>query len=130
MSEPDRLSGLRLLVVDDNPDVADILSLALTACGAQVTTAYSGDQTLKLFSAAPYDTVILDIGLPDMSGVDVASHLRQAHPACLLIALSGYHLQEEHLTGNGVFNRYLLKPVQTHELIRAIEDHHGQTIDS
>ena len=64
-------SPLRVLVVDDNRDSTDSLALLLGALGHQVRTAYDGRQALAQLAAGPSDLVILDIGLPGMSGYDV-----------------------------------------------------------
>jgi CheY-like chemotaxis protein len=82
----------RILVVDDNIDSADSLSLLLRACGHDVTQAYTGQAGIAAALAFPPDMAILDIGLPDMTGYDVASRLRAEAPTAhtVLVALSGW----------------------------------------
>jgi two-component system KDP operon response regulator KdpE len=70
------VSGERILVVDDEPQILRALSTALHGAGYVVERASSGAQALMLLAARPPDAVILDLVLPDMSGVDVCRELR------------------------------------------------------
>nr|WP_301290883.1 response regulator [Robbsia andropogonis] len=67
---------LRVLVVDDNTDAAAALSLLVECWGHDVRLAYDGDQAMRMASGYSPDAVLLDIGLPGMSGYDVAASLR------------------------------------------------------
>src|SRR5207253_6331695 len=66
----------RILVVDDNVDSADSLSMLLSASGHTVTKAYTGQGGIDAAISNPPDLAILDIGLPDMTGFDLAHRLR------------------------------------------------------
>ncbi|MGF7188321.1 response regulator [Robbsia andropogonis] len=67
---------LRVLVVDDNTDAAAALSFLVECWGHDVRLAYDGDQAMRMASGYSPDAVLLDIGLPGMSGYDVAASLR------------------------------------------------------
>ena len=69
--------GLRVLVVEDNPDAAESLALVLQAYGHDVRTAADGPVALALAQEWPPDAVLLDLGLPGMDGYEVARRLRQ-----------------------------------------------------
>ena len=69
------MSGIRVLVVDDEPQIHRVLRPALTACGYEVLEAATGRDALKIIATSAPDMVVLDLGLPDMDGKDV---LRQA----------------------------------------------------
>ncbi len=69
----------RVLVVDDNTDTADSLAMVLRLEGHTVGTAYGARQALDQAEAFRPDVVLLDIGLPDMDGFEVARRLRSMH---------------------------------------------------
>ncbi|MBZ9935270.1 response regulator [Mesorhizobium sp. BR1-1-16] len=70
------MSGDRILVVDDEPQIQRFLKPALTAAGYEVIQAATGTEALKFAATAAPDVVILDLGLPDMDGKDVVAKLR------------------------------------------------------
>ena len=110
---------LRILVVDDYADTAETLAVWLRLAGHEVKSADSGAQALATAERFHPQVVLLDIGLPDMDGYEVAQALRQA-PAtrqAMLIALSGYGQSEDIRRSNAAgFNGHLLKPVSPEEL--------------
>ena len=63
--------ALRILVVDDEPDTLGLIKLTLQTAGYQVQTATGGREGLRLVREEPFDVVILDIMMPDVSGFDV-----------------------------------------------------------
>ena len=109
----------KVLIVDDNKDAADTLAELLTMTGHGVNVAYNGEQALKAAQQFDPDIIFLDIGLPDMSGYEVASRLRAsaATKACLLVALTGYG--QEHDRQNALqsgFDDHFAKPVDFKKL--------------
>ena len=105
----------RLLVVDDNVDAAESLAVMLGMWGYTVETAYDGPSAIERARANPPDSAILDIGLPQMSGYDVAQRLR-ADPAtkdALLIALSGHGQDEDRQRARDAgFDHHFVKPIE------------------
>lgn len=61
----------KILVVDDNKDIADMIKITLELSGYQCTTAYSGKDCLQLLSQNDFDLLLLDIAMPDITGVDI-----------------------------------------------------------
>ncbi|WAK03617.1 ATP-binding protein [Methylobacter sp. YRD-M1] len=121
-AKPDE-GPLRILVVDDNRDAAQSLSLLLTSEGHEVLLAYDGYAALEIAQAARPQVVLLDIGLPGMDGYAVARALRQdpALKMTHLIALSGYGREVDRETAKTAgFNGYLTKPVDFDELLCAL----------
>jgi CheY-like chemotaxis protein len=114
----------RILVVDDNMDSADSLSLLLTACGHAVAKAYTGQGGIEAAMQAPPDLAILDIGLPDMSGLDVARRLRAA-PATertVLVALSGWGQKvDRQRSAQAGFSHHLVKPADPGAVLELIQ---------
>ncbi|MGZ8222008.1 MAG: PAS domain-containing protein, partial [Methylobacter sp.] len=117
--KPAKGHRLRILVVDDNRDAAQSLSLLLTSEGHTVWLAYDGHTALEVALAERPQVVLLDIGLPGMDGYAVARALRQ-HPALKmahLIAVSGYGQQgDREQAKTAGFNGYLVKPVNFDKL--------------
>jgi signal transduction histidine kinase/CheY-like chemotaxis protein len=119
-------SSHRILVVDDNRDAADMLTELLRELGATVTVVYDGRAALELTGRFAPDAILLDIGMPEMDGYEVARRLRadngkQVAPP-LLIALTGWgqqhDLRRSELAG---FDHHLVKPPnieRLHELLR------------
>jgi len=116
----------RILVVDDNPDNADSLSELLTLSGHEVQKAYSGESGLHAATRLRPDVAILDIGLPDMDGRELARRMRADSTTshALLIALSGWGqaVDRERSAAAG-FDHHLVKPADFEailELIRSV----------
>lgn len=79
------MSGIRVLVVDDEPQIHRVLRPALTACGYDVLEATTGRDALKIIASAAPDIVILDLGLPDIDGKDVLRQARSFSKAPIVI---------------------------------------------
>jgi CheY-like chemotaxis protein len=105
---------LRILVVDDNEDAAETLSMLLTLFGHEVRTAYDGPAALGVAQAWVPEVAFLDIGLPNgMSGYDVARRMRADGrlSGVRLIALSGFGQEEDRRKGREAgFHHHLTKP--------------------
>ena len=114
---------MRIVVVDDNQDAADMLALLLETTGAEVAVAYDGHSALELVRNERPSVVLLDIGLPDIDGYDVARAIR-AQPEgapVFLIALTGYSREEDiQRARDAGFDRHLVKPVDLSALTAAI----------
>lgn len=111
--------GLRILLIDDNPDVVDANTLWFEMMGHQVQSAYSGTQGISAARTFAPDVILLDIGLPDMDGYQVARKLREqpATQRTLIIALSGYVPSNNDLSAEAVgFDYYLMKPPNLNQL--------------
>jgi signal transduction histidine kinase len=113
----------RVLVVDDNHDAADMLAMMLDLAGYETRKAHDGAAALAAARSWSPDIVILDIGLPDVSGYDVARRLRddQAFRGTELIALSGWGTDEDKRKALAAgFNLHLTKPVDAQALRSAL----------
>jgi len=107
--------ALRVLVVDDNRDVAQSTALLLRASGCSVQLAYDGEEAVKVVTALRPDVALLDLGLPKMDGYQVAEQLRadRLNDRTLLVALSGYG-QEQHRARSKLagFDYHIVKPIE------------------
>ncbi len=109
----------RILVVDDNADVAESLAMLLQLNGHEVRIASDGPAALEAARAFKPRYVLLDIGLPGMSGYEVAGRLRQLPETqrAVLIALTGYSQEEDRQRSKEAgFDHHLVKPVSMAEL--------------
>lgn len=80
-----------MLVVDDEPDVADLAVAMLRSCGLRAIVAYSAAEALFALAADPaIDAVFSDVMMPEMSGVQLASFVRSRHPSVKIVLTSGY----------------------------------------
>jgi DNA-binding response OmpR family regulator len=119
----------RILVVDDEPDTLGLIKLTLQTAGYQVQTATGGREGLRLVREEPFDVVILDIMMPDVSGFDVMRELNNdpspPPPVIFLTAKSG---EEDQETGKNLgVTHYLLKPITRGGLLDAINQAMGTT---
>jgi PAS domain S-box-containing protein len=107
------LPRLRILVVDDNRDAVESLTLLLKLTGQTVTSAHDGHQALTEFAAFDPDVVVLDIGLPVLNGYDVARQIRATSKRhVLLVALTGWGQDDDRRrTVEAGFDHHLVKPV-------------------
>jgi PAS domain S-box-containing protein len=109
----------RVLVVDDNRDAAESLTLLLQLLGHEVRTAFDGETALATAQAWDPEIALLDIGLPGMDGYEVARRLRGGllRQPCLLVALTGYGREEHRQRSlNAGFDLHFVKPVDSSAL--------------
>jgi two-component system sensor histidine kinase/response regulator len=108
---PTSTSDCHYLLVEDDPDAADITALLLRKLGVNVQIAYSGQQCLELFSQrTDWTKVLLDLHLPDANGFVLAKKLRQQNPSLDIVILSGDQPEDVKLQEAGI-NTFLLKPI-------------------
>jgi CheY-like chemotaxis protein/anti-sigma regulatory factor (Ser/Thr protein kinase) len=103
----------RILVVDDNRDSADMLSVVLGLAGHDVLTAYDGAGALEKAAAFNPNVVLMDIGMPGLNGYEVARRLRERHGNALrLVALTGWGQDADRRRSREAgFDAHLVKPV-------------------
>jgi len=114
---------LRIMVVDDNVDAAQMLSMFLEAAGHDVVTEHSPYAALERARVDTVDVFLLDIGLPDMDGYELAQRLRQraGGAAATFIAITGYGQESDRGSSmNAGFSYHFVKPVDTLELARLL----------
>lgn len=117
------LSGRRVLVVDDNVDAAETLTMVLALAGHETRCAHDGHQALEVARAFRPEVAFLDIGLPGLSGLDVARRFR-ADPAlagAYLVALTGWGTEDDKRTClEAGFDLHLTKPVDAASVEQAL----------
>ena len=120
VTQPERaVLRRRILIVDDNQDAAESLSMLLELEGHEVRVAHLGKTALSLAHEFRPDTVVLDIGMPDLSGYEVATRLRREPWATnlQLIALTGWGQDHDRRRAlDAGFDHHLIKPVNPEQL--------------
>jgi CheY-like chemotaxis protein len=121
--DPDRAPAgtstpLRIVVVEDNEDSAEMLSAWLEGLGHQVRVAHSGPAGVALVLEVRPDVVLCDIGLPGMDGVDVCRRVvGELVPPPVMVALTGWGMGDDRRrTKDAGFSHHLVKPVALDKL--------------
>jgi two-component system CheB/CheR fusion protein len=120
-----RSDYLRILVADDNEDAANSLATLLQLSGHTVETAYDGEQTIVMAESLRPHIALLDLGMPKMSGVEAARHIRATEwgRSTLLIALTGWSPNEVEKQGHAnIFDAQLTKPVDFDSVLQLLRD--------
>jgi len=116
---------LRLLVVDDNRDAADTLAALLSVMGHDVVVAHGGHQALRMLDGLRPDAVFLDIGMPGMSGYEVAQAVRREprNDGVMLVALTGWGgAADRERTAEAGFDAHLTKPATVTAIESVLRD--------
>lgn len=125
---PGAMPPARVLVVDDNVDGAESLALMLGLLGHEVRTVHDGTAALQAAAQWCPEVVLLDIGLPGMSGYEVAQSLRSQRPGpdLTLVAVTGWGSQEDQRrSAEAGFDHHLTKPVEASALEAVLDRRHG-----
>jgi signal transduction histidine kinase len=120
---PAQAQELHLLVVDDNDDAGQMLGLYLETAGYRVTVVQSARAALEAARSDPPDACLLDIGLPDMDGNELARQLRQLPPlrTATLVAITGYGQEADRArTAAAGFDHHFVKPVDMTALLEVL----------
>jgi CheY-like chemotaxis protein len=105
---------LRVLIIDDNADSAMALAMCLQSQGYELKVSYNGQDGILAAKEFLPDTILLDIGLPDIDGYEVAKNLRldSELQQVTIIAMTGYSGEADKMKAESVgFNHYLVKPI-------------------
>ncbi|MBU0656172.1 MAG: response regulator [Gammaproteobacteria bacterium] len=116
-------TGLRILLVEDNMDVADSMAMLLRLLGHEVLLAHDGRQAVEMALAEKPRVILLDIGLPYLNGYEACRAIRQGGlTGTLIVALSGYGQEEDRrMAEEAGFNRHMSKPVDLEELEQMLD---------
>jgi PAS domain S-box-containing protein len=122
---PEKLDGLKVLVVDDEPDTREMLKVGLGQCGAEVTVAGSATEALEAIRVAVPDVLISDIGMPGEDGYELIRRIRQlpsqAAGKVPAIALTAYARVEDRMQAlRAGYQMHVPKPVDLAELVAVV----------
>lgn len=112
---------LKILIVDDNEDAAELLAEFLRRSGHQVLTEHNGPAALSALDSFAIDIALLDLGLPGLDGYELAGHLRARIPSVRLFAVTGYGQEHDRVrTALAGFDRHLTKPIELRQLAQLV----------
>jgi two-component system CheB/CheR fusion protein len=114
----------RALVIDDAPDVTEMIAILLQYAGYEVVMVYSGAQALEAARAGRFDVVVSDIGMPGMNGYELAEAVRALpeYQATPMIAVTGFTMYEDRDRALRCgFNAFLTKPINPRDLLNLVE---------
>jgi signal transduction histidine kinase len=114
--------ALKILVVDDNRDAARALSLLLKSHGHDTALAYDGREALEVAARFQPAIALLDLGLPEVNGFELAVQLKQRDPQIQLVAISGYGQEEDRRRSRAAgIEMHFVKPVKLESLMTFLE---------
>lgn len=108
-----------ILVVDDEAAVRESLGMLLESVGYDVAMAANGISAVSQIDRAVPDLIVTDLNMPEMSGIELISHVRSRYPAMLVVAMSGDY-QEEAVPAGIIADRYYPKGQHPHKLLTVI----------
>jgi len=117
--------SLRILVVDDNPDITESLSMLLEILGHAVTVENAGRTALLRLARQPFDVCLLDMGMPEMDGLTLARRIRAsvAAPQPVLVAITGFgEASDRQAALDASFDRFLVKPLTTSAVTEVLDE--------
>ena len=117
------LENIRVLIVDDEEELAATIAERLEIRGIQTQTASDGDSALSLIKTHPPDVVVLDLMMPGIGGLGILKQINLLEKKIPVILLTGYASKERNIEGMnlGAFD-YVLKPCQLDDLISKIQE--------
>ena len=116
------LSGVRVLVVDDQPDARELLTMVLGGAGAEVSTASSADEALEVLRGEQVDVLVSDVGMPVEDGYSLVGRVRSLETGLIpAVALTAYASEEDRQRALAAgFDAHVAKPVEPAELVSVI----------
>lgn len=115
-------SNISIMVVDDEPAIREVFKYFLAGRGHQVVTCGTGEEALRSAREFAFDVIILDVILPDTSGVDLIDELKKLSPASRIILLTGTQSEElEKEARQREIYEYLSKPIRASALMEVVE---------
>lgn len=124
-TSPVSLKGLHILVVDDDVDTLDLVTIELTEHDAEVKAVTSGSEALEVFEKGKFDVLIADIGMPGIDGYELIKQIRRHEAGKRMpipaVALTAYaRVQDRMRAVIAGYNTHVAKPIETNELLTVV----------
>ncbi len=112
----------KVLIVDDDDDVVELLSEIVSTQGYQTETAFNGDEALEMFQKSKPNLVITDVLMPGISGIDLAKKLKEIDSSIPVILISGKYLNliEDLINRKIIADQVLYKPIASSDIIESM----------
>ncbi len=117
------MTAPKLLIVDDDRDFAEGLAQVLKLYGHQVDIAFTGEDGVEAVKKNDYDTILIDIGLPGLNGVESLLKIRQVNPKVRCFLLTGHsadHIAEQGIEAGAI--EILTKPIDLEEMLQRLSN--------
>jgi DNA-binding response OmpR family regulator len=113
----------KILIVEDDAIIVTSLSMVLKSSGYFVTAVRTGKDALEKVQATHYNLVLLDIGLPDMTGTEILKKIRETNQDIIVIMITGHpHLDSSIDSVNHGADGYIVKPIINKDLVDLVEE--------
>src|SRR3569832_2454437 len=110
----------RVLIADDEPNIREVISFALERAGYATTTARNGTEALQQVRRGPVDLVVLDIGMPEMDGLEVCRQIRKTSEVPILFLSARDEENNRNHNHKNNNDDYVTKPFSARELVARI----------
>ncbi len=117
------MTAAKLLIIDDDRDFAEGLAEALELHGYQVGIAFTGEEGVEAVEKDDFDTILIDIGLPGLNGVESLLKIRQVDPKARCFLLTGH--SADHIAKQGIeagATEILTKPIDPEDMLRRLSN--------
>ena len=113
---------MKVLLVDDEEDLVTAMAERLSYRDIDADWAVDCDQAMDLMKQNPYDVAVLDVKMPNLSGIELKKELEKIRPETRYIFLTGHGSDDDFRAGAAEASRYLAKPLDLEILIRTMEE--------
>ena len=113
---------MKVLLVDDEKELVTALSERLSYRGIEADWSTTGGRALELVEANHYDLAVLDVKMPNISGIELKRRLEKLRPDMKYIFLTGHGSEDDFRTGSAEASRYLVKPLDIEALITTMRE--------
>jgi PAS domain S-box-containing protein len=121
MATSSDLSGVHVLIIDDDEDALELARRLLSECGARIDTATSGAEGLARILERPPHVVLCDLGMPEMDGYEVIRRVRTVQPTLPAVAVTAFARAEDRIRAiEAGYNIHISKPVEPRELLAVV----------
>jgi CheY-like chemotaxis protein/two-component sensor histidine kinase len=133
-TEPPNLSGITILVVDDESDALDLITMELTSCGAKVSAHLCAEEALQALETDAFDLLISDIGMPEQDGYQFIRRVRAGEAVTQArkvpaVALTGHaRVQDRMRALIAGYDTHVAKPIETNELLTVVASLVGRLV--